>query len=196
MKFKKPSNISQRVSSVTNSFVQAVIPWVAPTPEQRSEALRVLGMHEKIVCCYCGDAAAGWDHLYPLVRDKRPTGYISDYRNMVPACARCNSSKGKSDWRVWITGSAPNSPTSRGVHDVDQRIAALDCFEKWGAVLPIAIEQLASPELWSKHWENLRRLEEALLDAQKHAAVLQEEVRSRFGSQTVFATTDLGVSAE
>ncbi|WP_221137802.1 HNH endonuclease [Rhizobium lentis] len=196
MKFRKPLKITQRVSSVTNSFVQAVIPWVPPSPTQQSEALKVLGMEHGIVCAYCGGVASDWDHLRPLVRNKRPTGYISDYKNLVPACGRCNQSKGAKEWRSWIVGRAAGSPASRGTTDLNKRIAALDRFESWGDVAPLPLEQLAAPDLWSKHWENLRRLEEALQDAQKHAAMLQAEVHRRFGANSLFLTPEFVTSVD
>lgn len=191
MKFRKPLKITQRVSSVTNSFVQAVIPWVPPSSGQQSEALRELGMDDGIVCAYCGGVASDWDHLRPLVRNKRPTGYISDYKNLVPSCGRCNQSKGAQEWRSWIVGSAAGSPASRKIPDLDKRIAALERFETWGAVQPLPLERLADATLWAQHWENLRRLEEALQDAQKHAAVLQAEVHRRFGANSLFLTPEI-----
>lgn len=196
MKFRKPLKITQRASSVTNSFVQAVIPWVPPSPTQQSEALKVLGMEDGIVCAYCGGVASDWDHLRPLVRNKRPTGYISDYKNLVPACGRCNQSKGAQDWRSWISGGAAGSPTSRGVADLSNRIAVLDRFESWGAVSPLPLEQLAAPELWSKHWENLRRLEEALQEAQRHATVLQAEVRKTSGTNSRCIAPELSITLD
>lgn len=183
--------ITQRVSSITNSFVQAVIPWVPPSSSQQTDALKVLGMEDGIVCAYCGGVASDWDHLRPLVRNKRPTGYISDFKNLVPSCGRCNQSKGAQEWRSWIAGSAAGSPTSRNVPDLEKRIEALERFETWGVVSPLPLERLADPALWALHWENLRRLEEALQDAQKHAAVLQAEVHRQFGSNSLFVTPEL-----
>jgi len=36
-------------------------------------------------CSYCGTPATEWDHLRPLVMNKKPTGYISEIHNLVPA---------------------------------------------------------------------------------------------------------------
>lgn len=183
MKFRKPLKITDRTSSITNSFVQAVIPWVPPSLSERAEALRMLGMDEDtIVCAYCGGVASDWDHLRPLVRNKRPTGYVSNYKNLVPACGRCNQSKGSKEWRTWIQGKAKGSPASRKVSGLPERIATLENFEAWGNVDPIALSELASSELWSTHWENLRSLEAALHRAQEHAAILKLEIHSNFDS--------------
>ena len=44
MKFRKPLTITSRTSSVTNGFVQAIIPSIEPTAEETDEALAVLGV--------------------------------------------------------------------------------------------------------------------------------------------------------
>ena len=181
MKHRKPLKITQRISSVTNSFVQAVIPWVEPTDKERSEALSVLGMSEiNIRCVYCGGAASDWDHLRPLVKGKRPTGYISDYKNLVPACGPCNQSKGASDWRAWMAGAARGSPRSRGVTDLSNQIAALERFETWAKVTPITLEALVPHEIWVLHWENLERLERDIRQAQEHAEKLQTVIQANY----------------
>ena len=87
-----------------------------------------LGMVEA-VCAYCGGVATEWDHLRPLVVNKQPTGYISEIHNLVPACGKCNQSKGNKNWREWLFSSVPRSPKSRGVPDLDSRVSRLDEFE-------------------------------------------------------------------
>ena len=62
-------------------------------------------------CSYCRDAASEWDHFRPLVKDKQPTGYITEIHNLVPACGKCNQSKGNKDWKTWMLGDAELSPT-------------------------------------------------------------------------------------
>lgn len=198
MKYRKPLKITQRTTSVTNSFVQAVIPWVVPSAYERDEALAILGMTvETVSCAYCGGAASDWDHLRPLVRNKRPTGYISDFKNMVPACGRCNQSKGAQEWRVWIEGTAAGSPKTRAIQQLDERVAALNRFEAWGQVKPLALDQLADTSLWETHWGNLAALELALKKAQEHAAVLQAEVsRNSQLTQQSAQNTEFVVSVE
>lgn len=182
MKYRKPLKITQRTSSITNSFVQAVIPWVQPSPEERDEALSVLGMTEETMeCVYCKEPATDWDHLRPLVRSKRPTGYISDYKNLVPSCGRCNQSKGASDWKIWIKGAAPGSPMSRGVA-VEPQIEKLLRFEVWGNVKPKNLSELVPADLWDEHWKNLQHLEDSIRKSQAHAAKIQQAIQSHFSS--------------
>lgn len=79
-----PVKITGRTSSITNSFVNGVIPAIMPSNEEIALALEVLGMDASDVrCAYCGDPATEWDHLNAIVRRKRPTGYISEIHNLV-----------------------------------------------------------------------------------------------------------------
>lgn len=179
MKFRKPLKITQRVSSVTNSFVQAIIPWIEPTQAELDEALEVLGMtYDTIVCAYCGGAASDWDHLRPLVKGKRPTGYISEAKNLVPACGRCNQSKGGQDWRVWIEGRATGSPKQRGIINLGNRITKLTSFEEWGDIRPLPLRDWVGAELWDAHWENLIELERLMQEAQLHASQINLAIRA------------------
>lgn len=77
--FKMPKRIkiTSRTSSITNAFVNGIIPCLYPSEAEVMEAIKVLGMTEnEIVCAYCGDAYNQWDHLEPIVEGQRPTGYI------------------------------------------------------------------------------------------------------------------------
>jgi 5-methylcytosine-specific restriction endonuclease McrA len=50
------------------------------------------------VCVYCAEAAANSvDHFVPL-----KLGGQDDYRNIVPACMKCNSAKRENEPRSWV----------------------------------------------------------------------------------------------
>jgi hypothetical protein len=58
---RSPLKITSRTSSITNSFVQAIIPTVSYSEEQRAEALAKLGMTmEKLSCIYCRSPTTDW----------------------------------------------------------------------------------------------------------------------------------------
>jgi predicted RNase H-like nuclease len=83
----RPVKITGRTSSITNAFVNGVFPCRHPNAEEVTEALRILEPNaDDLRCAYCGDRASEWDHLRPLIAGKRPTGYISEIANLVPAC--------------------------------------------------------------------------------------------------------------
>lgn len=55
-KMPVPVKIKGRTSSITNAFVNGIIPVIEPTEDQIDEVLNVLGMNrDKIFCSYCGD---------------------------------------------------------------------------------------------------------------------------------------------
>ncbi|MCX7144342.1 MAG: hypothetical protein NT123_25585, partial [Proteobacteria bacterium] len=79
-----PMKITGRSSSITNAFINSIIPVVLPSAQEVKRALEILGMTpESFQCAYCGSVASEWDHLRPLVKDKKPTGYISEIHNLV-----------------------------------------------------------------------------------------------------------------
>src|SRR5216683_808747 len=114
-KMPSPGNIAGRSSSITNAFFNAIIPIVAPSEEEELEALAILQMDSAdIRCAYCGDKSTEWDHLRPIITNQRPTGFITEIANLVPACGKCNQSKGKAHWRSWMQSAARLSPKTRG----------------------------------------------------------------------------------
>jgi hypothetical protein len=178
MRFQKLLKITSRTSSITNSFVQAIIPSYLPTVEELREALKVLGMSEgNLECVYCGLPSTDSDHLMPLVRGRQPTGYLHEIRNLVPCCGRCNQSKGGRDWKAWMLGSATGSPTSRKVPGIAERIKRLERYVAWGKLKPVPLKELAGHELWDDYWRHLKVIEDALIAAQQKATEVQGAIK-------------------
>src|SRR5690606_16272236 len=177
----KAVRITGRSSSITNSFVNGIVPIIKPSEDEIDEALGILGMHEEVVCSYCGDAATEWDHLRPLVENQRPTGYIHEINNLVPACGKCNQSKGNKHWRDWMFGPARLSPKSRGVSDLENRAAILERYEQSTRPVRIDFLDVVGEELWAEHW-NIHR---ALLAQMRHAERVVEQIRQRVAARVV-----------
>jgi hypothetical protein len=174
----KPVKISGRSSSVTNSFVNGVIPIVYPRQEEVAEALNILSLtHEDLRCVYCGDSATEWDHFRPIVKKQRPTGYISEIANLVPACGKCNQSKGASDWRKWMTGSAKRSPATRRITDLNNRILRLSNFEQWREPTRIDFEAVLGPDLWTRYWSTHQHLLTAMRESESIAGEVREAIQ-------------------
>jgi len=176
--FQMPSvqTMVSRKSSVTNAFVNSVIPCIEPTDEEVEQALRTLGMTaDTIACAYCGDKQTEWDHLRPLVSKMRPTGYISEIANLVPACGKCNQSKGNKPWRDWIVSSARLSPTGRAIPDVAQRVKRLEAYEAWRDATKIDFEQILGTDHWSSYWS----LWEELITEMRRCQNKADELRDR-----------------
>lgn len=173
----KPVRITGRSSSITNSFVNGVIPVVIPTENEVREALEVLGMLDRVSCSYCGDTSTEWDHLRPLVEKQRPTGYISEIHNLVPACGKCNQSKGNKHWLTWMRSFARLSPTARGILDIEERIARLQEYESIGVPTKIDFEAAVGAELWERHWAHHRSLLALMREADADAQEIRMRVR-------------------
>jgi len=177
MKLRVPLKITSRTSSITNSFVQAIIPTVSYSEEQRAEALAKLGMTiENLSCVYCGSPTTDWDHLRPLVRNSRPTGYISEIKNLVPSCGHCNQSKGAADWKAWMMGKARGSPTTRGVGNVVDRVSCIEGFVSWGNISPMQFEDMVPREMWRDYWDQLSAVTNAMRAAQEKATLVRQHI--------------------
>lgn len=184
--FRMPSvqTMASRTSSITNAFVNAVIPAVKPTVEEIDEALRILGMDPADVrCAYCGDRSTEWDHLRPLVVDRRPTGYITEIANLVPACGKCNQSKGNKPWRTWIRGtSAKHSPTKRGIAGTDSRVERLEAFERWRQPRRLDFDSLLGAAEWDGYWKLWENLLGEMTKCQKVADALRATIEAAMSS--------------
>jgi hypothetical protein len=187
-KMPRPVKITGRSSTITNSFVNGIIPVIPPSDADIVEALRILGMTAKDVqCSYCGDKATEWDHLRPIVKNKRPTGYISEIANLVPACGKCNQSKSGTPWREWIEGTALQCPRVRGISDLLRRIERLEAYEAWREPTVVDWEAIIEPELWKAHWDNLERIHEFMRECQKVSDRIKAVAKSAAVTQPVLA---------
>lgn len=174
----KPVRITGRSSSITNSFVNGIIPVVPPTREQVDEALRILGMEAVVTCAYCGDPPTEWDHLRPLVIGKQPTGYISEIHNLVPACGKCNQSKGNKPWRTWMFSSARLSPATRGITGLEVRAERLTAYEDWQVPTRLDFESVVGGELWAQHWRNHAAILQAMREAEATVELIRKQIAS------------------
>lgn len=185
-KMPRPIKITGRSSSITNAFINSIVPTIEPTEEEISEALTILGMDEaSFRCSYCGDAASEWDHFRPLVKDKKPTGYISEIRNLVPACGKCNQSKGNKDWKKWMLSDATLSPKSKGVVDIEQRVQRLEAYAKRGDATQIDFEKIVGPDDWKHHWDNWKQILDAMAKAQDLADSIRDVVAQSHSDQVI-----------
>ena len=156
-------------------------PVILPSNEQVKRALDILGMtHDNFLCAYCGATASEWDHLRPLVLDKRPTGYISEIHNLVPSCGKCNQSKGNKQWAAWMVSDAPLSPKTRGVEDLEQRMQRLSAYEKWLEPTKMDFEKILGHEKWTRHWNNCDQVQSLMKQAQIHAAEINKMVAEAY----------------
>ena len=166
-----------RKSSITNAFVNSVIPAIQPSLDDIEEALSVLGMvPSNVRCAYCGGEKTTWDHMRPLVLNHRPTGFISEIANLVPSCGTCNSSKGNQPWRDWMLGNAKHSPTRRRVADVADRVCHLEEYERWRSPVKVDFEAILGRDAWERYWLLWEEVNAELRKCQEVADSIRDQV--------------------
>ena len=171
-----PVTIMGRSSSITNSFVNGIIPVIEPTEDEIHDALTILEQNKDDVrCVYCGDKKTEWDHLYPLIVNKKHTGYITEIANLVPACGKCNQSKGNSNWKEWMLSNAEKSPKTRGIKDLDRRIEIIENYDKHFQKRIINLEELAGKELWEKY----QRAYDSIIFNMESAQNIMDEIKKK-----------------
>jgi 5-methylcytosine-specific restriction endonuclease McrA len=161
------------------------LPRVVPSAEEILEALTLLGMTENNVrCVYCGAVHTTWDHLRPIVVNQRPTGFISEIGNLVPACGPCNSSKRNEDWRTWMLGGADKSPSRRSPEGLAERVARLDAYVAWRPPTHINFAALVGEEEWERYWSLSAEINVKLKEAQASADHMRRRVEERLREAT------------
>lgn len=167
--------ITSRTSTLRGAFIKAIIPHINPSKTDVAEALTILNQDGK-ECVYCGDRAQDWDHLNAVVQDKQPTGYITEIQNLVPACGKCNQSRGNREYARWMRGSAKNSPTTRGISDVELRISTLDKYSAWRKPTMIDVHKHRN---YLEYMEKLEKINTLLFDAQAMADNILADLRPK-----------------
>jgi hypothetical protein len=176
-----PMKITGRSSSITNAFINSIIPVVVPSADEVKQALEILGMiPETFQCAYCGSVASEWDHLRPLVKDKKPTGYISEIHNLVPSCGKCNQSKGNKEWKTWMLSNAKLSPTARGIKDIPERVKRLEAYESSKAPTKMDFSAIVGQDVWAQHQNNLERVQSLMRESQELATKINVGVANAY----------------
>lgn len=173
----KSLKIPGRITTITNVFVSNIIPSINPKSFEIKKVLAILEQnYNDVRCAYCGDKATEWDHFRPLVKDGRPTGYISEIRNLVPACGKCNQSKINNDWYKWMTGNAPKSPQKRGVKNLKTFIERLKKYEKWSKVKKIDIDKIVGRQALNRYWNNISKIKRIMRESQEMSEKIKAKI--------------------
>lgn len=179
-----PVTILGRSSSLTNAFVNGIIPILEPNEKEILRALEILELDpEDLKCAYCGDTATEWDHLHPLIKDKRPTGFISEINNLVPACGKCNQSKGNKPWRDWMFSTAKLSPLTRNKLDLERKKSRIEEYERFSKPEALDLECLAGRDLWNEHWKNHEELMNTLQRIQLTSDKIRINIKEQMNSK-------------
>jgi hypothetical protein len=99
---------------------------------------------------------------------------------LVPACGKCNQSKGNKPWHNWIVSSAQLSPKTRGVSDLSKRIERLQAYEAWKNPTKIDFESVVGKEKWEQHWANWELVQSTMRQAQKLATEINQTIAKAY----------------
>ncbi|NCU18807.1 hypothetical protein [Pallidibacillus pasinlerensis] len=105
----------------------------------------------------------------------------------MPACGKCNQSKGNSYWKDWILADVKLSPKNRNVENLVDIIIRLEKYESWSNPKRIDFEVIVGKETWEKHWENCERLHKVMQESQQ----LSDEIKQTI--ETWINKSDAGI---
>lgn len=122
-------------------------------------------------CVYCGSIdVKRWDHLLPISE-----GGETVVGNMVPACSKCDDSKGKRYYKEWIDSNAQCSPKSRKVKDINGRINLIETYMKRFNYVPRDIDE----RLTQSEKKRLRGIRRKLQEVRTDIETFINDYRSR-----------------
>jgi hypothetical protein len=175
----KSITINGRSSSITNAYFNGIIPVIVPTEEDIFNAYTMLNIRNgSETCAYCGEKATEWDHIRPLIKEKKPTGYITEIGNLIPSCGKCNQSKGNKDWKEWILSDANLSPKTRGVQDLNQRISNIeDYINFWETKKRVHKIDDYKRIIGSEKWEEYLNSYKCVIDAMNEGNKLITDIK-------------------
>ncbi len=184
--FDPPSrgSVAGRSSSITAAFFQAIAPVALPSEAEVDQALAVLGMRRgACVCAYCGGERTEWDHFRPTVVARRPTGYITELANLVPACGKCNQSKGNQPWRQWMLASPRHAPV-RESPGFAERLSRLEAYEAWREPVRLDYAALIGQDEWTHYLETMDAIVARLREAETLARRLRAQAEAALAPET------------
>lgn len=122
-------------------------------------------------CVFCGNLdVERWDHLVPISK-----GGDTVLGNMVLACSQCDDSKQGKSFEEWMNGSAPLSPKSRGIEDIDKRIERIHTYVRHFGYSPRSLED----RLDERELERLRIIRSKLCEVRDDIETLINDYRAR-----------------
>jgi 5-methylcytosine-specific restriction endonuclease McrA len=162
----KPYRLLSRSSTVSNAFAQALSPADDFDEAKLIEAFENLALvgEKGLLCLYCGKGATSVDHLNPLVKDSKFTGWGHVLGNLVPACNECNQSKGGRPWRDFVAEMGMS----------EEQIRRVSTYESQ-APTPVSQDDLA--QFYPDLNEAYQRLRELSIDTLRAAQSLANEIQ-------------------
>ncbi|TSA54756.1 MAG: hypothetical protein D4R38_01825 [Dehalococcoidia bacterium] len=114
-------------------------------------------------CAFCGERKVSRkDHLIPV---RKNGDFIR--RNVVPACQKCDDSKGQKDFRDWMrSANSPKSLKIRGLteKDIEQRI---EHIERWQSGYRAKTEKELFGKYYNRYTDILKKMDDLCEEARQ-----------------------------
>ena len=130
-------------------------------------------------CAYCGKDATGIDHIYSPINEAHFSGYTNEIKNLLPACSRCNSSKGKKDWKEWIYSNSKVSKEIRKDKEFKKRVERIENYIKKNKTKKDKIPDDILEKLNKRCDEFNKRIEEMDKIAKQHRDKYLADINSK-----------------
>lgn len=196
-KFRMPSksNLRGRTSTITNAFAISITPYIRPNSKLLDEYYKSLRIKPGI-CAYCLQNGNSSDHFHSLVKDKKPTGYITEISNLIPCCSACNSSKGSKEFNDWYLSDKNIKRLHKlGLTDekIRERYSIINNHVKKYHKEPLNYEEILGKELWKEYENRRKKLLQSLKDNQDFCdnlaeIILKKLIASSYSFSIVFKT--------
>lgn len=168
--FKYPAadTIKGRTSTICRSMACTLVTREACTPEL--ERIWLGFFNDK--CAYCGAGATHLDHLYPLVKDREPTGYGTGPSNLVPCCGKCNQAKGNMQWEEFMRSDKCLQVVGTEGNRENAMSARVKTIKEFQKAMPATKSKIS--DAMKKKWREIRdQFTEALQKAEKELLELK-----------------------
>lgn len=181
MPMPSKSDVSARISTINNAFAQSVIPRILEEDQEKLKTYyHELGIKEG-QCAYClKDRASTGDHLRPLIKDKLPTGYLTNISNIVPCCSECNSSKGGKDFEVWYKSNKNLERLKKiGLTEkqINDRYNTITRYLTKHKQKPLNFKNIVGIADWNEFIKRKKQLEKLLNDDKKFCDKLLDKIK-------------------
>ena len=170
LKYPSADKITSRISTLRRSMACTLMHRDACSPEQEEQWSKYFG--DKM-CAYCGRPATHLDHLHPMIRDNKPTGYGTDPNNLVPCCEKCNRSKGNMNWEDFMQSENCEHIAKNNKTPQESRDERIEIIKRFQTAMPADAKTLNSAvqQQWEAQWnvleDALKKTEAMLLDMKR-----------------------------
>lgn len=172
LKYPASDILTARTSTICRSMACTIINREPCSKEQEEIWLRFF---KNGTCAYCGKPATHLDYLYPLIKDRKPTGYGTDPGNLVPCCNKCNQPKGNLHYEEFMRSDKCKHVCEDGKDlktSIEDRINNINEFQK---ALPPKTFKI-TPDLLNEWEKLLNQFDTALKEANDKLLSLKEKI--------------------